>query len=1109
MDNPAEILRLMNIPGGTLSAKPTLTPTGPRKGTIVRQSDIANNLMFKEAQNNNAASNNNKFKGKVVEVGHKNILNNYTSYTYKFTLASLPKKALSDQDFYKNNKNLFIIAKSGGKGTSAANTATSSPEYEALVQGFNQNSPGRFDFYINNVRINTVCGGSIQTNMSIATSIEFDIFEPYSMTGFLEALHVSAVSADHDSYINCPYLLKMEFVGYRDDNDKIEKIPYSTRYFVFRFTQVEIDVNETGTRYRCAGVPTNELAFGNQAGKLMDNVLCVGNTVKDLLASLSLRITQQKRDEMQEVTKDLNSGYDTYKIEIQNDDKNLISEASTVHFLKQNQNFDFITEEDKLSYINSKTNSLGTYMGIGDNGLPIFDPVPSAIAAQFGKNYDIVDIISSIVRDSSYVRRILQTPTPDEEGYIDYFIILVEVKDRSEYNEFYHRPFRDYRYIVRPYKIHYTRIQPLSEVAIDTTVAAAYVQKSYDYLYTGKNVDIEKFRLKFNTLYFQAIPPNLGNKPGYNIKPGGVESETTPDAKLTKIPKSEVQKSVFGIAPVTAVPDRGGSNIDGTPNATQAQIDPYYDLAKNMHQGILENVDQSTGELEIIGDPYYLVTDTMGNQSLPITQTSSGGMIAGDGEAPYAYQDLNIVIRFNMPTDINQKNGLIYFEEFGETKTKVAAYSGVFRVIQVTSTFNDGVFKQILQFVRIPGQVEETSAKPSNSPTTVDAVPVPERTPKDDPVSAPSTMRGTENTLGNTIQSQLNSSKSIKGLPGSLSNLVPGGVNSLAGAAVAGLTVASIINSLKSGASNNVGSLVNRVSGLPASGLSNVGSSIRLANAGLSALSSNVNQVGGSVNEISNTARSLGLSNVTPSNLSKTLLDHNNNLTSSLGSSQIAKVTNLSSKAAGLMSNASSNINNLNGNFVALEGQLGINSSVISGLSPNLKSKILKTITDAVNKIPNNVDVNAEIQNGLNINNLSIDGLANIPPTQPKAIAPTPKINPSDLRYIVNRGGNLNNISADASNLDKIVDNIKLSNVSSVGNKPQVVADKLTSIQSGLNRVTNTKGSKEAEINNISKITGDNVPNVGNLSQSAASKYGSKSSGGASILTALIKASQK
>ena len=305
-DSPSQITQLSNIPGGTLSPKPTPTwQPGPRSGIIVRQSDIANNLMFKEAQNNNPASSNKKFKGKVVEAGQKNVLNNYTSYTYNFTLASLPKKALSDQEF---DKNLFIIAKSGGKGTGAISTATSSPDYQSLVQGFNQNSPGRFDFYINNVRISTVCGGSIQTNMSIATSIEFDIFEPYSMTGFLEALHVSAVSADHDSYINCPYLLKMDFIGYRDNNDKLEKIPNSTRYFVFRFTQVEIDINETGTRYRCAGVPTNELAFGNQAGKLMDNVLCVGNTVKDLLGSLSVRITAQKRDEMQQMTGDSNIG---------------------------------------------------------------------------------------------------------------------------------------------------------------------------------------------------------------------------------------------------------------------------------------------------------------------------------------------------------------------------------------------------------------------------------------------------------------------------------------------------------------------------------------------------------------------------------------------------------------------------------------------------------------------------------------------------------------------------------------------------------------------------------------------------------------------------------
>jgi hypothetical protein len=1079
--------------------KDKLTPTGPRRGTIVRQSSIAENMAVSPYAKDYITRD--KTKGIVTESKKTNILNNYTSYNYKFTLASLPKKALYDSTFdYKNDKNIFVIAKSGGK-TADASTPTASPEYDDLVQGFNKNSPGRFDFFINNVRINTVCGGSLSTNMSIATQIEFDLFEPYSMTGFIEALHVAAVSADHDSYLNCPFLLKLEFIGYRDDNNKIENIPFS-RYFVFRFTQVEIDINETGTRYRCAGVPTNELGFSNNSGKLLDNVLCTGNTVKDLLGSLAIRINQQKQDEMELITKDSNVKSDHYEIIIRNDDNNLISDASTVNFLTQQQHFDFVSEEDKLKFITESPSKLHlTYLGVNEKGQKIYDPTPRSIAAQFGKGCDITEIIASIIRDSSYVRRILHNPTPDKLGYIDYFIVLVEVEDREDYNEYLRKPFRNYRYIVQPYKIHYSRIQPLSSVAIDTTVAAAYAQRSYNYLYTGQNVDIEKFRLKFNTLYYQAVPSNLGNKPNVTVPMDSVEGQTTPDVKLPKVTKKEVQKDIHGKASISTLADRSTTNI----GAVEGQIDPFYDLAKSMHQGILENVDLATGELEIIGDPCYLLTDSIGNQRLTFDQTT--GMIS-NGEVPYTYQDTNIVIRFNTPTDINEKTGFVYYETLGKTNTKVASYSGVFRVIQVNSTFNDGVFKQILQLVRIPGQLEDTSSTPS-TPETVGTSPVAERTPSPAPPAEVSSMRATDNTLASTTQKLLKTSNSVKGLPGALSNLVPGGINSLAGAAAAGLTVASIINSLKSGASNNVGSLVNRVSGLPSAGLSNVGSSIRLANAGLSALSNNVNQVGGSVNEISNTAQSLGLSKVTPANLSKTLLANNNNLVNSLGSSQIAKVTNLSSQAAGLVSNVSSNVNNLNGNFAALEGQLGINSSVISGLSPNLKSRILKTITDAANKIPSNVDINAEIQNGLNINNLPIDGLGNIPPTQPKAIAPEPRINSSDLRYIVNRGGNLNNISgvSDISNLDQILSNVKLSNISSVGAKPQVVADKLSTIQAGLRRITNTTVSRETEINNVSNLTGKDVPNTGDLSKSAVSKYGSKG-GSSAILTALIKATQ-
>ena len=182
---------------------------------------------------------------KVVRSNKANPLNFYSSYNYIFTLASLRKEALSNPESYRDTNNFFVIAKSSGKGTSGSSNNVSSinrvtgteisdvrdrggnvigqnkkdiitadkSQGAALVESFNKNSPGRFDFYINNVRIETLMGFNEQTNLSVATKLEFDVFEPYSMSGFIEALQVSAVAAGYDQYVSTPYLLKMEFIN--------------------------------------------------------------------------------------------------------------------------------------------------------------------------------------------------------------------------------------------------------------------------------------------------------------------------------------------------------------------------------------------------------------------------------------------------------------------------------------------------------------------------------------------------------------------------------------------------------------------------------------------------------------------------------------------------------------------------------------------------------------------------------------------------------------------------------------------------------------------------------------------------------------------------------
>lgn len=61
-----------------------------------------------------------------------------------------------------------------------------------------------------------------------------------------------------------------------------------------------------------------------------------------------------------------------------------------------------------------------------------------------------------------------------------------------------------------------------------------------------------------------------------------------------------------------------------------------------MHQAILDNTDMIKCEVEIIGDPYYLVTGGIGNYRPVLLD----GGITTDGEAPYQTHDVVVVLEF-------------------------------------------------------------------------------------------------------------------------------------------------------------------------------------------------------------------------------------------------------------------------------------------------------------------------------------------------------------------------------------------------------------------------------------------------------------------------------
>jgi hypothetical protein len=128
----------------------------------------------------------------VVQSSESNLLNTYRSVTYNFSLGALDSGDLADPNRYRNSELKYLILKSGGKGGqgmtagSQINVASVVPTAgggrgstevytdprrsdisvekasaplrnigNELIDGFNADSPGKFDMFIENIEIET------------------------------------------------------------------------------------------------------------------------------------------------------------------------------------------------------------------------------------------------------------------------------------------------------------------------------------------------------------------------------------------------------------------------------------------------------------------------------------------------------------------------------------------------------------------------------------------------------------------------------------------------------------------------------------------------------------------------------------------------------------------------------------------------------------------------------------------------------------------------------------------------------------------------------------------------------------------------------------------
>jgi hypothetical protein len=114
---------------------------------------------------------------------------------------------------------------------------------------------------------------------------------------------------------------------------------------------------------------------------------------------------------------------------------------------------------------------------------------------------------------------------------------------------------------------------------------------------------------------------------------------------------------------------------------------------------LLDEVAMILVDIDIVGDPYYLIQGGIGNMvSVPLIlkgNTYSG--LTETGDADHQNSDVYVNVDVNSITDMSVKTGLAI-------NNKAAEFSGIYRLTEIVSNFQGGAFTKKLKMLRLPSQ---------------------------------------------------------------------------------------------------------------------------------------------------------------------------------------------------------------------------------------------------------------------------------------------------------------------------------------------------------------------------------------------------------------------
>lgn len=650
---------------------------------------------------------------------YPNILSQFASYTPLFTFAVLEPSQLNDPYTYRNNPASLkhIIFSSAGRFDSQRQTTSFTPAPEYFVENFS------FKTQITS----TPSAGN--TNIMSAT---MEVIEPYSMGLLLQSLAAGAISAGYPSYNESPFLVKLDFVGFKQDGAVFTSTEKLSKYFIFGIKDIKFTVDEGGSRYSVELFPYSFNALTDTTSRVFNDVKLSGEKVIDVLSqgqeSLCAALNKIQLKNQKEGIQDIADEYvilfptdwtDTTGLNVNSTvganaaivDPQLtgtvttvspapasvdfgqgpIGQASMGFGLGAGGNYDFAGEADAID---------------PDTGVLIIDKMtidPKKRTFSFPAGTPIIQMISQVILASQYAAAAIKSANLDEQGMIQWFKIEPQIQLLG-FDGLRGRRARKFIYRVVPYFLHASVFRNPTAAPPGYDKLRKVCAKQYNYIYTGQNNDLLKFEISINSLFHTMKAP-VPIQQSDTVTNKDVQKPS--DEPVTK-PKSEEGNNPAALGTIgssPALPNKQATKPPTKGGYGATSVEEH--VAIHMNNAILYSAkDLIEIEIEILGDPYFLVDHGMGNY-LGVGYTSPKDQITGDGTMNYSGTETFVNMVFRTPVDPNlgteNKGGLFAFPP-GESENP---YSGLYRVITCTNNFKEGVFTQTLKMNRMVMQPQD------------------------------------------------------------------------------------------------------------------------------------------------------------------------------------------------------------------------------------------------------------------------------------------------------------------------------------------------------------------------------------------------------------------